>query len=231
MDCLIRDQSLWGFDPSSVLIESAQSQADVLNTEEPTLTALCFPSRLPTWAGAWARKMAGRLPGWLPVPLETLVIAPQWASSKRKSLDAFLSHRENVTPLVAYYDYCCSCCSASTGMSLHHPSLWTGFFTFSWGNGRGKTYQLPRSWVKAASSRKTCLSVYVNWSSQLTSAFIYRICQLCVTNFAQSHYLKQFVSMWEATPSPSWKVSGENVIIHHASAWVIKRSQEFKREK
>lgn len=74
-------------------------------------------------------------------------------------------------------------------------------------------------------------STYVNWSSQVTLVFIYRSFQLCMTNFAQSHYLKQFVSMWEATPSPSWKVGGENVIIHRAPAWIIKRSQEFKREK
>ena len=81
--------------------------------------------------------------------------------------------------------------------------------------------------VRAASSRKP----YVNWSSPVTLVFIYRIFQLCMTNFAQSHYLKQFVSVWEATPSLPCKVGGENVIIDQASVWVIKRSQEFKREK
>lgn len=30
-------------------------------------------------------------------------------------------------------------------------------------------------------------------SSRVTFLFIYRISQLCMTNFAQSHYLEQFV--------------------------------------
>ena len=110
------------------------------------------------------------------------------------------------------------------------------FYTFWWGNERGKKQKQKQKnftncqapgLVRAASSRKP----YVNWSSPVTLVFIYRIFQLCMTNFAQSHYLKQFVSVWEATPSTPWKVGGENVIIDLASAWVIKRSEEFKREK
>lgn len=139
-----------------------------------------------------------------------------------------------------YYDHYYYCYEdgddTSAWIALRHPSL---YITFSPSDGemRGgrKTKQKQKDFtncqapglVRAASSRKP----YVNWSSPVTLVFIYRIFQLCMTNFAQSHYLKQFVSMWEATPSPPWKVGGENVIIALASAWVIKWSEEFKREK
>ena len=119
-------------------------------------------------------------------------------------------------------------------IALHHLFLQMSFFTFQCGNEKEEknlkknltNCQAP-GLVRAPSRRKP----YVNWSSPVTLVFIYRIFQLCMTNFAQSHYLKQFVSVWEATPSLPCKVGGENVIIDQASVWVIKRSQEFKREK
>ena len=114
------------------------------------------------------------------------------------------------------------------------PSVQISVFTFQCRNEKEeknlkkKPYQLPSSWVSESSFQQ---EPYVNWSSPVTLVFIYRIFQLCMTNFAQSNYLKQFVSVWEATPSLLCKVGGENVIIDQASVWVIKRSQEFKREK
>lgn len=209
---------------------------------------MCFASRIPIRGGIPDVKWSAEFTRLHFFVYELCVTPSQWASRSLGILQSLLQdavpsictprvnspiHEITTTTITATIlvtivmlprTYCCTIPPCKWAFSPSNGEMG--------GRGRKKinvtSCQAPR--LEQLPAGRHASSTYVNWSSQVTLVFIYRIFQLCMTNFAQSHYLKQFVSMWEATPSPSWKVGGENVIIHCAPAWIIEVTGVQKRK-